>query len=82
MGRGWVEIDLAKLSRKGKRINITPARLLTIIDQAAAREGGVGGGVQGRKLLDDSGAEGTLFTMRVGWQHPILTASVVSATPG
>jgi hypothetical protein len=40
MGRGRVEIDLAKLSRKGKRINITPARLLTIIDQAAAQEGG------------------------------------------
>jgi hypothetical protein len=42
----------------------------------------VGGGNQGRKLLDNSGAEGTLFTMREGWQHSILTASVVSATPG
>ncbi|MGH7887154.1 MAG: type II toxin-antitoxin system HicB family antitoxin, partial [Candidatus Binatia bacterium] len=33
-----VEIDLAKLSSKAKRINISlPERLLTIIDQAAAR---------------------------------------------
>ena len=36
-----VPIDISKLSSKTKRINITvPARVLAIVDEAAAREGG------------------------------------------
>ncbi|MGH8522090.1 MAG: type II toxin-antitoxin system HicB family antitoxin [Gammaproteobacteria bacterium] len=48
-----VEIDLAKLSSKAKRINITlPERLLTIIDQAAAREGESRSGLLARAALE------------------------------
>lgn len=35
-----VNVDVSKLSSKTKRINITvPARVLAIVDEAAAREG-------------------------------------------
>ena len=35
-----VDVDLSTLSSKAKRINITmPARVLAIVDEAAAREG-------------------------------------------
>lgn len=48
-----VEIDLAKLSSKAKRINISlPERLLTIIDQAAAREGESRSGLLARAALE------------------------------
>ena len=38
--RAVVSVDISKLSSKAKRVNITmPARVLTIVDEAAAREG-------------------------------------------
>ena len=47
-----VTIDISKLSGKAKRINITvPGRVLTIIDEAAAREGETRSGLIARAAL-------------------------------
>ena len=47
-----VNVDLSKLSSKTKRINITvPARVLAIVDKAAAREGETRSGLLARAAL-------------------------------
>ena len=47
-----VAIDISKLSSKAKRVNITvPARVLAIVDQAAAREGETRSGLLLRAAL-------------------------------
>ena len=47
-----VNVDVAKLSSKTKRINITvPARVLAIVDEAAAREGETRSGFLARAAL-------------------------------
>ena len=47
-----VAIDISKLSSKAKRVNITvPARVLAIVDQAAAREGATRSGLLVRAAL-------------------------------
>ncbi len=47
-----VNIDISKLSSKTKRINITvPARVLAIVDEAAAREGETRSGLLARAAL-------------------------------
>ena len=47
-----VDIDISKLSSKTKRINITvPARVLAIVDEAAAREGETRSGLISRATL-------------------------------
>ena len=47
-----VAIDISKLSSKAKRVNITvPARVLAIVDQAAAREGETRSGLLVRAAL-------------------------------
>ena len=53
-GGVWVlvNVDIAKLSSKTKRINITmPARVLAIVDEAAAREGETRSGYLARAAL-------------------------------
>lgn len=53
-GGTWavVSIDVSKLSSKAKRVNITvPARVLAIVDQAAAREGETRSGLLVRAAL-------------------------------
>ena len=53
-GGVWVlvNVDVAKLSSKTKRINITvPARVLAIVDDAAAREGETRSGFLARAAL-------------------------------
>lgn len=54
---GWiwavVEVDLSKLSGKAKRVNITlPERVLTAIDQAAARLGDTRSGLLAKAALE------------------------------
>ena len=54
MGGLWalVDVDVSKLSSKTKRINITvPARVLAIVDEAAAREGDTRSGLLARAAL-------------------------------
>ena len=47
-----VDVDISKLSSKTKRINITlPARVLAIVDEAAAREGETRSGLLARAAL-------------------------------
>lgn len=47
-----VNVDLSKLLSKTKRINITvPARVLAIVDKAAAREGETRSGLLARAAL-------------------------------
>ena len=47
-----VNVDLSKLMSKTKRINITvPARVLAIVDKAAAREGETRSGLLARAAL-------------------------------
>ncbi len=47
-----VNVDISKLTSKAKRINITvPARVLAIIDEAAAREGETRSGLLSRAAL-------------------------------
>ena len=47
-----VNVDISKLSSKTKRINITvPARVLAIVDEAAAREGETRSGLLARAAL-------------------------------
>ena len=47
-----VPVDISKLSSKTKRINITvPARVLAIVDEAAAREGETRSGLLARAAL-------------------------------
>lgn len=47
-----VNVDLSKLSSRTKRINITvPARVLAIVDKAAAREGETRSGLLARAAL-------------------------------
>ncbi len=47
-----VSVDISKLSSKSKRINITvPARVLAILDKAAAREGETRSGLLARAAL-------------------------------
>ena len=47
-----VSIDISKLSSKAKRVNITiPARVLAIVDEAAAREGETRSGFLARAAL-------------------------------
>lgn len=47
-----VAIDISKLTSKAKRVNITvPARVLAIVDQAAAREGETRSGLLVRAAL-------------------------------
>lgn len=53
-GGTWalVNLDVSKLSSKTKRINITmPARVLAIVDEAAAREGETRSGLLARAAL-------------------------------
>ncbi len=53
-GGTWalVSIDISKLSSKAKRVNITiPARVLAIVDEAAAREGETRSGFLARAAL-------------------------------
>lgn len=53
-GGTWalVAIDISKLTSKAKRVNITvPARVLAIVDQAAAREGETRSGLLVRAAL-------------------------------
>ena len=46
------DIDTSKLSSKAKRVNITvPARVLAIVDQAAAQEGDTRSGLLARAAL-------------------------------
>ncbi len=48
-----VHVDVTRLSGKTKRINITvPARVLAIVDEAAAREGETRSGLLARAALD------------------------------
>lgn len=47
-----VAVDISKLSSKAKRVNITmPARVLAIVDEAAAREGDTRSGLLARAAL-------------------------------
>ena len=47
-----VNVDVSRLSSKTKRINITvPARVLAIVDEAAAREGETRSGLLARAAL-------------------------------
>jgi len=47
-----VDVDISKLSSKTKRINVTlPARVLAIVDEAAAREGETRSGLLARAAL-------------------------------
>lgn len=47
-----VAVDISRLSSKAKRINITvPARVLAIVDEAAAREGETRSGLLARAAL-------------------------------
>jgi len=47
-----VAVDISKLSSKDKRVNITmPARVLAIVDEAAAREGDTRSGLLARAAL-------------------------------
>lgn len=47
-----VVVDISKLSSKAKRVNITmPARVLAIVDEAAAREGDSRSGLLARAAL-------------------------------
>lgn len=47
-----VVVDISKLSSKAKRVNITmPARVLAIVDEAAAREGDTRSGLLARAAL-------------------------------
>ena len=47
-----VTIDISKLSSRAKRVNITvPARVLAIVDEAAAREGETRSGLLARAAL-------------------------------
>lgn len=47
-----VSVDISKLSSKAKRVNITmPARVLAIVDEAAAREGDTRSGLLARAAL-------------------------------
>lgn len=47
-----VDVDVSRLSSKTKRINITvPARVLAIVDEAAAREGETRSGFLARAAL-------------------------------
>ncbi|WP_419941370.1 type II toxin-antitoxin system HicB family antitoxin [Candidatus Palauibacter sp.] len=47
-----VAVDIAKLSSRSSRVNITiPARVLTIVDQAAVREGETRSGFLARAAL-------------------------------
>ena len=47
-----VAVDISKLSSKARRINITvPARVLAIVDEAAAREGETRSGLLARAAL-------------------------------
>ena len=47
-----VTVDISRLSSKAKRINITvPARVLAIVDEAAAREGETRSGLLARAAL-------------------------------
>ena len=47
-----VHVDISKLSSKTKRVNITvPARVLAILDEAAAREGETRSGLLARAAL-------------------------------
>ena len=47
-----VTVDISKLSSKARRINITvPARVLAIVDEAAAREGETRSGLLARAAL-------------------------------
>ena len=53
-GGTWalVSVDISKLSSKAKRVNITiPARVLAIVDEAAAREGETRSGFLARAAL-------------------------------
>ena len=53
-GGGWagVAVDISKLSSKAERVNITmPARVLTIVDEAAAREVDTRSGLLARAAL-------------------------------
>lgn len=47
-----VAVDISKLSSKAERVNITmPARVLAIVDEAAAREGDTRSGLLARAAL-------------------------------
>lgn len=47
-----VAVDISKLSSKARRVNITmPARVLAIVDEAAAREGDTRSGLLARAAL-------------------------------
>ena len=47
-----VTVDISRLSSKAKRINVTmPARVLAIVDEAAAREGETRSGLLARAAL-------------------------------
>ena len=55
-----VDVDISKLSSKTKRINITlPARVLAIVDEAAAREGETRSGLLARAALSYVGRQST-----------------------
>ena len=55
-----VDVDISKLSSKAKRINITlPARVLAIVDEAAAREGETRSGLLARAALSYVGRQST-----------------------